>query len=67
VTITRASGSEEVAADAEFTLEAGEFFVWPPNMGGEVRNDGQEPAVTLLANLAPEEAAGPPMVGTPTS
>ena len=65
VTITRASGAEEVAAGAEFTLEAGEFFVWPPYMEGEVRNDGQEPAVTLLANLAPEEAAGPLIAGTP--
>lgn len=67
VTITRASGPEDVPAGTEFTLEAGEFFNWPPFVEGEVRNDGQEPAVTLVANLAPaEEEAATPMAGTPT-
>jgi Cupin domain len=67
VTITRASGPEEVAAGTEFTLGPGESFLWPPNVAGEVRNDGQEPAVTLVTYLAPaEEEAATPMAGTPT-
>ena len=61
------TGRSTTAQEAFATPGPGEFFVWPPYMEGEVRNDGQETAVTLLANLAPEEAAGPPMAGTPTS
>jgi quercetin dioxygenase-like cupin family protein len=67
VTVTRATGPEEVAAGTEFTLGPGESFVWPANVPGEVRNDGQEPAVTLVASLAPAEGeAATPMSGTPT-
>ena len=66
-TITRATGAEEVAAGTDFTLGAGESFLWPPFVAGELRNDGQEPAVTLLAYLAPVEGeAETPMAGTPT-
>jgi hypothetical protein len=66
-TITRATGPEEVAAGTEFTLGSGESFLWPPYVAGELRNDGQEPAVTLLAYLAPvEEEAATPGAGTPT-
>ena len=71
VTITRTTGPEEVAAGTEFTLGAGESFVWAPNVAGELRIDGQEPAVTLVAFLAPgdffaEGEAATPMAGTPT-
>ncbi|MCD6056999.1 MAG: hypothetical protein K0Q89_529 [Thermomicrobiales bacterium] len=66
VTVNRASGPEEVAAGTEFTLGPGESFIWPPNVAGELRNDGPEPVVQLLAFLAPaEEAAATPLVGTP--
>jgi hypothetical protein len=66
VTVTRASGPEEIAADTAFTLGPGESFVWPPFVAGEFRIAGPEPAVTLVAFLAPaaEEAATPEM-GTP--
>lgn len=65
-TITRASGPEDVPAGTEFTLGAGESFVWPPFVAGELRNDGPEPALTLLAYLAPAEAeATTPAVETP--
>ena len=67
VTVTRATGPEEVAAGTAFTLGPGESFVWPANVHGEVRNDGQEPAVTLVTYLAPAEGeAATPMAGTPT-
>jgi hypothetical protein len=66
VTVTRATGPEEVAAGTEFTLGPGESFIWPPNVAGELRNDGPEPAVQLLAYLFPtEEEAATPMAGTP--
>ncbi|MDQ3692613.1 MAG: cupin domain-containing protein [Chloroflexota bacterium] len=56
------TGPEEVAAGTEFTLEAGDSAFFPPNVEGEIRNDGEEPAVALVAIVAPPEAAG----GTPT-
>ena len=72
VTITRTTGPEEVAAETDFTLGPGESFVWAPFVAGEVRNDGQEPAVTLVAFMASAEgAAATPaaeeMVATPAA
>ena len=68
-TITRTTGPEEVPAGTDFTLGPGESFVWEPFVVGEVRNEGQEPAVTFAAFLAPvdwvfEEST--PIAGTPT-
>jgi quercetin dioxygenase-like cupin family protein len=55
-----------VAAGTEFIVGPGESFIWPPNVAGELRNDGPEPAVQLLAFLFPtEEEAATPMAGTP--
>ena len=48
---------EEVAAGTEFTLEAGDSAVFPPNAPGEVRNDGTERAVALVALIVPPEGA----------
>ena len=57
---------EEVAAGTEFTLEAGDSAVFPPNVPGEVRNEGAERAVGLVALIAPpEDAAATPVAGTP--
>jgi quercetin dioxygenase-like cupin family protein len=53
-------GPEEVAAGAEFTLAAGDSAFFPANVPGEVRNDGQERAVALVAILAPPEAMATP-------
>jgi hypothetical protein len=68
-TVIRTTGPEEVAAGAEFTLGPGESFIWPPNVAGELRNDGPEPVVQVVAFVAPEaameEAAATPLVGTP--
>ncbi|MCC2629659.1 MAG: hypothetical protein K0S14_3309, partial [Thermomicrobiales bacterium] len=54
-TITRTTGPEEVPANTDFTLGPGESFVWEPFVVGEIRNDGQEPAVTFAAFLAPAD------------
>ena len=60
---------EEVAAGTEFTLEAGDSAVFPPHVVGEIRNDGQERAVALVAIVAPPEEGGgtPEAEGTPAS
>jgi hypothetical protein len=45
VTVTRTTGPQEVAAATEFTLGPGESFIWPPNVAGDLRNDGSEPVL----------------------
>ena len=57
--VTRAGALEEleeVAAGTAVTLEAGDSVVIPPNVAGEIRNDGDEPAVYLVAFVAPPSA-----------
>ena len=69
VTVTRTTGTEEVAAGIEFTLGPGESFVWEPFVVGDIRNDGQEPAVSFAGFLAPadwEFEESTPIAGTPT-
>ena len=59
---------EEVAAGTAFTLAAGDSAVFPPNVAGELRNDGQERVVGLAAIVAPPEmggGAGTPAAATP--
>ncbi|MBA3336581.1 MAG: hypothetical protein H0T49_03340, partial [Chloroflexia bacterium] len=48
---------EEIAAGDEFTMTAGDSAYFPANIAGEVRNDGQELAVALIASIEPLEAA----------
>ena len=53
---------EEVAAGTEVTLEAGDSTLIPANVAGEIRNDGDAPAVALAALVEPlqgEDAATP--------
>jgi hypothetical protein len=68
VTVTRAGATdapgEPVAANAEFTLGAGDYTVFPPFAGGEVRNDGQEAASVEVAAIIPSEM-GTPSAATP--
>jgi mannose-6-phosphate isomerase-like protein (cupin superfamily) len=45
--------AEEIAADAEFALAAGDSVVIPPGVGGGLRNTGAEPVVVLVAQLFP--------------
>ena len=56
------SSKEEFSAETEFTLMPGDSVVLPPNVAGEIRNDGIEPAVALAALVAPLPALD---AGTP--
>jgi hypothetical protein len=69
VAITRGGGAgtpEIVAAGTEFTAQAGDYFVTPPSVAGEYRNDGQEEASVLVASILPS-AMAPATPGTPTA
>lgn len=48
--------TEEIAAGQEVTLEAGDSVLFPPNVGGEIGNDGQERTVVLVVFAGPPEA-----------
>jgi hypothetical protein len=54
--------AEDIAAGTEFTVGPGDYFVAPPNVAAEIRNDGTAPATLLVASLLP-----PPANGTPTT
>ena len=58
---------EEVAAGTEATLEAGDSVVLPPNVAGELRNDGAEPAVLLGAIVEPTGAGGATPAASPAA
>ena len=47
---------EEVVADTEFSLAAGDSVVFPPGVGGALRNDGSEPVVLLDTQIFPAGA-----------
>ena len=58
--------SKEGPAEREFSLDAGASLLRPADVGGTVRNDGQEPAVALLLVVSPsegEETVGSPIAG----
>ena len=55
-----AAETEEIAAGQEVTLGAGDTAFFPPNVSGEVRNDGQEQAVVLVVLVGPPETEGTP-------
>jgi hypothetical protein len=61
VTVVRAGATdapgEPMAADAEVTLSAGDYTTVPPEVGGEIRNEGQDPAQVAVAELVPEHLA----------
>lgn len=50
------SGGEIVPAGTEYTMRAGQFIVLQPGMGGEIRNEGSEPASISIAGLTPAGA-----------
>jgi hypothetical protein len=58
-----ASLAEEIAIDAETTLEVGDVAFVPGGVNGEIRNDGDEPAVLYVVLLSPTMTGG--MEGTP--
>ena len=43
---------EDIPANTEFTMSDGDSALFPPNAGGEVRNDGAEDAVAWVTNVA---------------
>jgi hypothetical protein len=43
---------EAIPANTEFTLSDGDSALFPPNAGGEVRNDGDEEATAWVTNVA---------------
>lgn len=57
--------TEEIAAGEELTVGTGDAVLFPPNASGEIRNDGQEPAVVLVVFVGPPMAEGM-AAGTPT-
>ena len=54
-----AQAQEQVPANTEITLEAGDFYVAPPFSGGTMRNVGTEEATVLIAGLVPVGDATP--------
>ena len=48
-----ASVIEAVSAGQEMTIAAGDVAYIPGSVAGELRNDGQEPAVGLIFLIAP--------------
>jgi quercetin dioxygenase-like cupin family protein len=50
-----APATEEIAAGQEATLEAGDTALFPPDVGGEIGNDGQDRAVVLVVFVGPPE------------
>jgi quercetin dioxygenase-like cupin family protein len=58
--------TEEIAAGQEVTLAAGDTVLFPPDVGGEIRNDSQVRTVVLVAFVGPPVTEGTPTAGTPT-
>jgi hypothetical protein len=60
-----ADSGDEADADAALELSQGDYFVLPPLVAGEIRNEGQEPAAIVIAaitpGLIPEIAIGTPV------
>jgi len=52
-----AADFEEMPAGQDFTMEVGDSAVFPASVAGELRNDGTEDAVLLLAFIDPNGEA----------
>jgi hypothetical protein len=59
------SGDEE-NTDAVLALSQGDYFVLPPLVAGEIRNEAQEPAAIMIAAITPGLIPAP-AIGTPVS
>jgi len=53
-----AAPEETIPAGETATLGVGDVGYFPPNIGGEIRNDGTEPAVGLAFIVEPSEGTG---------
>jgi hypothetical protein len=45
--------SEDEEADTALALSQGDYFVLPPLVAGEIRNEGQEPMAIVIAAITP--------------
>ena len=59
-----APASETVAAGTDATLTAGQYFLLPPALAGELRNEG-DVTVTILVAEVPAAITATPGVATP--
>ena len=66
-TLSGDAAEEEAGATPgqEVMLHPGDTALFPPNVGGEVRNDGQERAVVLVAFVGPSTPEASPTAATP--
>jgi hypothetical protein len=60
-----AQAQEDIAAETEFTMTAGDSFLSPAGSGGELRNDGSEEVILLAGLIVPVPAGTPVAAGTP--
>jgi hypothetical protein len=67
VSDTRPDGSEDEEDAAEaLQLSQGDYFVLPPLVAGEIRNEGQEPLSIVIAAITPGLIPGA-AIGTPVA
>jgi hypothetical protein len=60
------AGEDAEDADTALTLSEGDYFVLPPLVAGEIRNESQEPAAIVIAAITPGLMPEVP-VGTPVA
>jgi quercetin dioxygenase-like cupin family protein len=62
-----AQAQEDIAAETEFTMSAGDSFFSPAGSGGELRNEGSEEVSILASIIVPiPDGAATPAAGTTT-
>ncbi len=58
------AGGDAEVADTTLSLSQGDYFVLPPLVAGEIRNEGQEPLSIMIAAITPGLIPGT-AIGTP--
>jgi hypothetical protein len=66
VSDARPDAESDAEDDAVLELSQGDYFVLPPLVAGEIRNEGQEPAAIVIAAITPGLVPAMPM-GTPVA
>ena len=61
-----AANEDEEEADPAVELSQGDYFVLPPLVAGEIRNEGQEPLSMVIAAITPGLIPGA-AIGTPVA
>ena len=64
VSDARPDGSDDQEARRAVKLSQGDYFVLPPLVAGEIRNEGQEPVAMVIAAITPGLIPGA-AIGTP--